>query len=337
MLHVRPTLLANGAVAVCLLVSQATAQCPEEPALQNWVGGGNVTCPCFVAGEEAGSILNIPAQHLPAEILRVGIGWGSQFGGAPATVEEAIKIYQGGLPNPGAPIATLPAPQMTDGFINEFDVEPLPGEIIVTANPVTVTLQFFNDNANQIFAPSVVHDGTGCQPGKSVVKAIPGGWFDSCTLGLTGQWQFHIIYRPVNCGGGNQTYCVGAPNSTGVGAQIGFFGSTSLAANDLILTCSNGPVNSPGLFFYGPNQVQIPFGDGFRCVGGQIFRVPPPQFFDVFGNLAHVFDNDAPPANGGSGAITAGSSWNFQCWYRDVPAGMSGFNLSNGLALDFTP
>ena len=50
-------------ILVASLVAPASAQtagppCPEEPALQNWTGGGTVTCPCFVAGEEAGAVLN---------------------------------------------------------------------------------------------------------------------------------------------------------------------------------------------------------------------------------------------------------------------------------------
>ena len=36
-----------------------------------------------------------------------------------------------------------------------------------------------------------------------------------------------------------------------------------------------------------------------------------------------------------SGAITAGSTWNFQLWYRDPAAGGAGSNLSNGLQVVF--
>ena len=102
---------------------------------------------------------DLPPGDFPIEILKVGIGWGSVFGGAPDSLEQAIHIYEGGLPNPGAPMFSLLGPVLVDGVINEFDLEPLPGEIIIDSGPFTVTLEFFNQNANDVFAPTVVHDG----------------------------------------------------------------------------------------------------------------------------------------------------------------------------------
>ncbi len=176
-------------------IPNAFAQCPEEPPVQNYTGAGMVVCPCFVPGEQAGAVLNVPPDMYPIEILRVGIGWGSQIGGAPQQLEEAIHIYDGGLPNPGSPIFSLPGPQLADGVINVFDLEPLPGEIIIESGPFTVTLEFMNQNAGDPYAPSTVHDGNGCQTGKNVVYAIPGGWYDACDLGVTGDWIFFVVYR----------------------------------------------------------------------------------------------------------------------------------------------
>ncbi|HWN82114.1 MAG TPA: FlgD immunoglobulin-like domain containing protein [Candidatus Udaeobacter sp.] len=195
------------AAAIVLLVAlqpvrPAAALCPEEPPLQNYTGAGQTVCPCFVPGEEAGAVLNAPSQHYPIEILRVAIAWGSLTGGAPQQIEEAIHIYGAGLPNPGTPIFTLPGPQLTDGFINQFNLEPLPGEIVVNSGPFTVTLEFANQNAGDPFAPSMVHDGNGCQPGKNVVFAIPAGWRDGCSLGLSGDWVVFAVYRRVNCATG---------------------------------------------------------------------------------------------------------------------------------------
>jgi hypothetical protein len=155
-----------------------------------------------VSGEEGGSVLDAPTEHYPIEILRVGIGWGSLYGGTPQSLEQAIHIYDAGLPNPGTPIATLEGPALNDGYINEFDLEPLPGDIIVNSGPFTVTLEFLNSNAGDTYAPSMVHDGNGCQATKNVVYAIPGGWYDACVLGVTGDWVVYAIYRQVNCGAG---------------------------------------------------------------------------------------------------------------------------------------
>ena len=58
------------------------------------------------------------------------------------------------------------------------------------------SLEFLNQNAGDIFAPSVVHDANGCQVGKSGVYVQPGGWSDACLLGVTGDWVMYVIYRP---------------------------------------------------------------------------------------------------------------------------------------------
>lgn len=192
---------AIGCLALLAMPDGVFAQCPEEPPLQNFTGIGTVSCPCFVPGEQAGVVLDVPAAHYPLEILRIGVGWGSLYGGSGQLVEQALHVYEGGLPNPGTPIFSLVGPQLTDGVINEFDVEPLPGEVTVASGPFTVTLEFYNTNANDFFSGTVVHDGNGCQAGKNVVFAIPGGWSDACALGVTGDWVFYVVYRSCNSTG----------------------------------------------------------------------------------------------------------------------------------------
>ncbi len=203
-----PVPMAVLAVALVLLVilsgpfvEVASSQCVEEPPLQNWTGGGAVVCPCFISGEEGGSVLNAPIAHYPIQIIKVGVGWGSQLGGTGTQEEYAIHIYPAGLPNPGASIFNLLGPNLTDGFINEFDLEPEPGDIVLNSGPFTVTLELLNDSS--LNGPSLVHDGNGCQSGKNVVYAIPGGWFNACALGVTGDWVFTATYRslcPVSVG-----------------------------------------------------------------------------------------------------------------------------------------
>jgi hypothetical protein len=157
-----------------------------------------VACPCFIPGEQAGAVFTLPPSVYPIEIMRVGIGWGSQFGGGGQTLEQAVHIYAGGLPNPGTPIFPLVGPQLTDGAINEFNLGVLPGEIVIDSGPFTVTLEFFNQTAGDPFAPTAVNDGNGCQSGKNVIYAIPGGWLNACSAGVTGDWIFYVKYRSLN-------------------------------------------------------------------------------------------------------------------------------------------
>ncbi|MFT5049540.1 MAG: hypothetical protein ACI8QZ_000933 [Chlamydiales bacterium] len=138
-------------------------------------------------------------------------------------------------------------------------------------------------------------------------------------------------------GGGAEPYCATSPNSAGAGAVITSFGSVSISANNFVLVTGAAIPNGSGLFYYGPNQVQAPFGDGLRCVGGAVRRLYPILTADGIGSVIRPMDFTAAPANAGSHMITIGSTWNFQYWFRDGAAGMSGFNLSNGLGVTFTP
>ncbi|MGD9691304.1 MAG: hypothetical protein AB7G17_00510 [Phycisphaerales bacterium] len=175
--------------------------CPEEPAIMNWQGAGNVTCPCFAAQEEVGAVLMAPSSHYPIEILRIGIGWGSQFGSQPDTLEDSLRIYPGGLPNPGLEQYETLGPLMRDGFINEFDISGTPGNRIINSGKFSVTLVFGVSNAGMFSAPSVVHDGNGCVSGRNLVGSFgfPGFWRDACSLGVSGDWVFQVVYRRVNC------------------------------------------------------------------------------------------------------------------------------------------
>ncbi|MEJ2721067.1 MAG: FlgD immunoglobulin-like domain containing protein [bacterium] len=186
------------AAGACLANAQERE---EEDPLANYTGSGQVVCPCFVAGEQAGAVFDAPSEHYPIEILRIGIGWGSYFGGTPQQVEQAVNLYEAGLPNPGVPLFVLLGPVLADGYINEFDIEPIPGEITLDSGPFAVTLEFANANAGDPYAPSMIHDGNGCQSGKNVIYAVPGGWSDACLLGVTGDWVVYVVYRQVNCNG----------------------------------------------------------------------------------------------------------------------------------------
>jgi len=142
----------------------------------------------------------------------------------------------------------------------------------------------------------------------------------------------------VDCfGGGAVTYCATSPSSASSGAVIISFGSVSLLSNNFTLAAGAGVPDSPGLFYYGSTQVQTPFGDGLRCVGGATQRLYPIQAASETGTTIRQLDFSLPPLSEGPRMITVGSTWNFQYWFRDGAAGKSGFNLSNGLSVTFAP
>jgi len=128
------------------------------------------------------------------------------------------------------------------------------------------------------------------------------------------------------------TYCGTSPNSFDpFGAFIEMFGTNRVSQNNLLLVTTGVPPNSFGLYFYGQNPTFAPFGNGFRCVGSPVFRMPIVQA-NVFGESDFAVDYGALPAS-----ISAGQTWNFQYWYRNPAGGGAGFNLSNGLRVQFCP
>jgi hypothetical protein len=129
------------------------------------------------------------------------------------------------------------------------------------------------------------------------------------------------------------TYCTTSPNSVGPGVQIGATGSTSITANDLMISGTGAPPSQFGLFYFGPNQISIPFGEGVRCAGGGIIRLGVSNSGGS-GVFSRALDHNALT---GSGVIVPGETANFQIWYRDPTGGPSGFNFSDGLEVFFCP
>jgi hypothetical protein len=131
--------------------------------------------------------------------------------------------------------------------------------------------------------------------------------------------------------------CTTTPNSTGLEARIATLGAISIGDKELALEVSGGVPNQFGLFFYGPTEVEVPFGNGWRCAGGQLYRFNPPLKMDGSGSISRVIDFDVPPVGSGAGQWTPGSTWVEQFWYRDPMGGGAFFNLSDALAITFTP
>lgn len=131
------------------------------------------------------------------------------------------------------------------------------------------------------------------------------------------------------------SFCAGAPNSVStLGAYMGYSGTTFVSSNNLVLEAHDLPPNKTCRFFYGQDtSINVPFGNGVRCINGPFFRLPATTS-DGLGNVAYNLDLTTPPSGG---QISAGQSWGFQNWYRDPAGGGAFFNSSDGLKFTFCP
>ena len=127
----------------------------------------------------------------------------------------------------------------------------------------------------------------------------------------------------------------GCRNSAGVGAVVVAGGSTSVVADDLSFSGSQIAPNRPSLLFSGNLPANagmgVVLGDGLRCVAGAIKRFTV-QVSDPSGNTNWT------GGLGATGGWAPGDTRYFQIWYRDPSGGpcASGFNLSNGVQVQFT-
>lgn len=129
-----------------------------------------------------------------------------------------------------------------------------------------------------------------------------------------------------------ESRCVSLPNSTGAAATASWTGTSSVSANDLALLASHVPASTFGIFFYGPNPAEAPFGNGVRCVDSPVIRLDVSQA-DAQGILMTPMDLSSPPNR----QIAAGETLHFQAWFRDPAAGGAAFNLSDALVVVFCP
>ena len=132
--------------------------------------------------------------------------------------------------------------------------------------------------------------------------------------------------------------CVSSPNSVGPGAVIGLEGPISVGNNHLALRVTGAVPGQVGQFFYGPQEVSQPFGDGVLCVGGGalgIARLRGPLIADAAGVVELPVDFTEPDLRE---AWRAGTTWLVQFGYHD-PAGPggTGFNFSDAMRITFTP
>ncbi len=126
------------------------------------------------------------------------------------------------------------------------------------------------------------------------------------------------------------------PNSYGPGASIQWVGPENPQSGGLLV---QGAVpHKFGAFIYSLSPTDIPFGDGHLCVGAPSLILAR-RFANHHGSVwfrvwQGAEDEDLQwlthPQNWGA-------TWHFQYMYRDPAFHGTGFNLSNGVAVQFSP
>ena len=248
--------------------------------------------------------------------------------------------------SPGSETAVLTIHGTADSTYNQYDGLP----------PYTISLPQTNDNWVQVngaeTTPSVEQVGNSTEhftwaEGAACFSVehykVNGGGHD--WFGAFGSsdfdsneviWEFSKGFSlggKIGCGG-PEVYCETSPNSNGPGALMGWSGSTSVSANDLVLEVTGAAVGKAGIFFFGPEQTQVQVGDGYLCVAGSLKRLPV-VVTDGVGDAAYALDLSDPTLP--SAGIAPGETWNFQFWFRDPPGNLSTYNFSDGLTVPFTP
>lgn len=148
---------------------------------------------------------------------------------------------------------------------------------------------------------------------------------------VNGQRDVFVIDRGPQCW--ISSFCTAVPNSTGNAASISAQGVPSFTTNDLVLACDGLPPATVGFFFAGthPYDPGVVFGNGLRCVGGDVIRL----------GIVHANGSVATQAQDLASAVYAGvqpgDTRYFQFEYRNQAAGGAGFNTSDALLVTFCP
>ena len=139
-------------------------------------------------------------------------------------------------------------------------------------------------------------------------------------------------------GGRTEWFCPTSPATGSTGAVLTVRGSHFLSQNDLELYTIQIPPLQLGVPFCGSGQTRpAPFGDGQACIPQPHLRLGPPRLSTTGRDLTLPLDSTLPAQASAFAQITAGSTWNFQVWYRDTGSAGAGHNLTSAIGLTFAP
>jgi hypothetical protein len=134
-----------------------------------------------------------------------------------------------------------------------------------------------------------------------------------------------------------RNYCPSTLNSSGTPAVMSSTGSQHIGANDFTLVAEGCPANTSAIFVYAEDPRRQALGDGFLCLDparSGVIDLSPVLRTDNGGHVERLLDFPGLPV---AGEILAGTTWYFQCLFRDPSAGGTGLNLTDGLEVNFCP
>ncbi|MCP5021981.1 MAG: hypothetical protein GY930_09395 [bacterium] len=198
--------------------------------------------------------------------------------------------------------------------------------------------------------------------GESEIAMSDDGSYAIAEVVLAGSIDALYIITDLEPGVGTHFCDPSSANSTGLSTSLSgsFLAGNGIGGglSDLHLECTNGIANQLGYFLVGSTATDpgLSVSNGTLCLaGGPFYRYNmigttsnSVGIFDAGGTLVNVAGTssvgpvgsetgfDVPDGVAGTSmAITAGSTWHFQVWHRDTPAGVGTSNFSNGLSVTF--
>jgi len=150
-----------------------------------------------------------------------------------------------------------------------------------------------------------------------------------------------FCYPDAPCLGVNVDAGAGCPNAASVfrGARLLGAGSASLTADDLVLNVDTLPAGALTILLRSQgSSAPLPFLDGYSCLSATFVRAG--RVTSSAGGLVSFGPGLAAASQATYAPFSAGQTWTFQAWYRELPApfncGMGG-NISNSYEVPFAP
>ena len=221
-------------------------------------GSGVVACQAgFVADEIGAAVYTVPPGDGKVLVIETQFFAcdGSGFGLAQPRPTEVV-VYSSGGPDPGIPDYTSPTVLANPGGLN---IWPTIDENLTYdgGSTFTVGVRLLAGGLLAAFT-TLATDADGCQPGKSLIFAIPGGWNDACSLGVSGDMFIRarvLTNGPIN-------YGAGTAGTDGRVPSIDSLGPWWLGSNTFDVTCSEVFGGAPGFLGLSTGSAAIPLFGG---------------------------------------------------------------------------